>query len=167
MTLIITMMRTTLIAATATITMANVFTARFPHSISEEAINHDLFEEILKEVDIIASAAVNTLNDLIEANYIFERDPISDEFMSVYEDYSKVLEQFIADRFEFGTEKRVHTATVIAEYDRYCRYNGYDKTSTNREISNYVAGLDGVKRDKFRIDGSMPLSGFKGIGLKQ
>ncbi len=139
---------------------------RFPHSIKNEDKHLDLLDKLLVESDIIASTAVNTLKTLIESNYKFQTDPVSDDYMSVYAEHSKVLEHFIADRFVFGADKSVHTSAVISEYANYCRENGFDKTSTNREVSNYIAALQSVCRDKFRLNGSAPLCGFRGIGFK-
>lgn len=139
---------------------------RFPRSLSDEEKDTGLLKALMNEVDVIASVAVNTLSKLIADNYSFHEDPLSGEFMDVYESYSQILEQFVSDRLELNPKMCIHTADILSQYKKFCTDNGFDNTSSKREISNYIAALQGVKRDKFRLNGSPPLCGFRGVGLK-
>lgn len=138
----------------------------FPNSISDEDKDLTLESRMLKEKDTIFSAAINHLMELRKRHYIFTEDVESTEYFESYKESNQALKTFIKDRCTIDTDSKIHTRDFVSALKKYCADNALPYLYTNESINAYVSSIPGVVKKKFRINGSNPLNGFIGLGLK-
>ena len=138
----------------------------FNRSIPKKEFDLCLTDKLLKERDIIFSAAVDTVYDLMERNFKFTKAEDTKVAMKEYKTSQNVLSQFIKERCVISEECKIHTKDFFDAFKKYCRDNCYDYLFDKQSIRSYVTSLPGVKSGRFRKNGSSTLWGFKGIELK-
>lgn len=124
-----------------------------------------LEEKLWEERDVIFSLAVKALIELIQRDYIFTEPDDSKSFLQAMQRDATVLEDFIENECSISSKEQVHLRKILERFERFKTENGYDVKVSNREISQKIVSLDGVTRERFRMDGEN-LWGFRGIGLK-
>lgn len=126
-----------------------------------------LLEKIKGEVDVIFSAALNYLNDLIEDQIIFEQPEESKRFIAQYQANQDSLKLFIEDRCEINSELQIHRRKFVKHYQIYCRENILKVINDQMLKQLLLENYPSIRVDRFRVNGSGTLYGFKGIGLKE
>lgn len=139
---------------------------KFPHSIEDSNKDLNLFDSLYAERDIIFSSAIDEVSDIISSNYDFSIDDESNECFTIYKESQQALSTFVSERMDINPDYKVHLKDVVAAFKVYCRDNCIPNCYTEANIRYYLTGIPGVKSEKFRINGSNPLSGFTGIALK-
>jgi phage/plasmid-associated DNA primase len=138
----------------------------FKNGLNDGQKDLQLLKKLYEERDIIFSSAVDMLKDLAENRFVFEQDDDSTDYLNAYREEQQALPNFIAERCEVSPDNRIHTKEIIAEFKQYCKENSLTNCYSDRNISLYIADLQGVTRKKLRINNSNPLYGYEGIGLK-
>lgn len=139
----------------------------FNNSTPEHKRDRFLLEKLLEERNLIVRWALDGLHELIENNFKFTECNDTIVFKRKYMRELSNFPEFIDDMCilqPYNLELKVHRKTLYEAYKEYCKENGL-QALTRAEFWREVEKLN-VKSGKFRIDGSNPLMGFKGIALK-
>lgn len=139
---------------------------KFSHGFADMEKDLKLAEKLYNERNIIFSVALKTLPELISNNFVFAEDEDSTALLNSYKEMQHSLPCFIQERCVIDEELKVHTKDIVASFRQYCKENCIPCCYTDNDISCYIAGLGGVTRSKFRLNGSNPLAGFINIGLR-
>ncbi|NMM55573.1 DNA primase family protein [Paenibacillus aquistagni] len=140
----------------------------FGRSISEAEQDKFLLEKLYREKSEIVAWAIEGLKQLIKQNFIF---PECAEAIRIKKDYMMEMNNtkaFIEDMLVvdiFNKDLKIHRKELYDIYIDYCRSNSISAMARDdffREIKKL-----GVQEKKFRIDGSNPLSGYRGLALKE
>lgn len=150
----------------------SAFTSRivfliFNNTVSENKRNHQLLDDLWEERDFIVSWAMEGLTRLIENNYTFTECDEAQQFRKQYLKNMNNSLEFIKEQCSvdlYNNKLRIHRKDLYALYNHYCRENCVTPLE-KREFFEQVLSI-GVKGGKFRINGSSPLEGFIGLGLK-
>lgn len=138
----------------------------FPKSIPRENQDQDLLDKLWKERDSIFSTALDALVALKERNFIFTEPEDSLKLKQQLQLQEDSLETFIAERCVIGKEAKEHLVNLYEAFSEYCEENLLECTYTKMQFAQYLCRKPNIQRAKFRIDGSKPLSGMKGIRIK-
>lgn len=137
---------------------------RFLGSIKNDEINRNLLGELKCEADIIFSAAVNTLPQLLKNNFRFTTPIASSMFMEAYARSLNSVSLFMEECCEISGEKKVFSRTLYDAYVEFVKENMLYKHSEH-VFGMQIRSLNGVENKKIRIGKS--LQGYEGIGLKE
>jgi len=138
----------------------------FPYSISKEAQNPNLLEELLAEKDAIVSNAVDAYADLLENNFVFAETDSSREYLKKYFETADPIRTFVQDELVVHSEAKVHSQRLWQTFSAYCDDNGVDNTAFLKEkLYERLDHMKGVRKSKFRMY-SENKRGYVGIGLR-
>ncbi|OIK10238.1 phage/plasmid primase, P4 family [Bacillus sp. MUM 13] len=138
----------------------------FNNTVPAHERDYYLKEKLLAERDYIVSWAVEGLLRLINNNFIFTECKESKQFKMQYIKEMNTVPNFLETCCSIdkdNEELKTHKRDLYSFYIKFCKDNCY--TALNKyEFFNELKKLD-LKKVKFRINGSTPLEGFKGITL--
>ncbi|GGA49275.1 DNA primase family protein [Paenibacillus physcomitrellae] len=140
----------------------------FNHSVPESMRDKSLLDKILFERDYIVSWAIEGLYRLIENNFIFTESDESTQFKQQYVEEMNSVTQFVKDCCLIdlsNSDIKAHRRDLLPAYEEFCKANQIPILS-KEELWREISSL-GVKPGKFRINGSVPLLGFRGILLQK
>ncbi|WP_315794192.1 DNA primase family protein [Paenibacillus sp. BIC5C1] len=138
----------------------------FNHSIPEERRDKDLLGKILEEKSYIILWALDGLKRLKQRNFIFTESSDAIDYKKQFI-FESGITGFVEDccLIDVGDrEIKTHRKVLYDAYISYCK-NNQSKAMSSREFFNEIVKT-GVEPGKFRIDGTTPLAGFRGIMLK-
>lgn len=138
----------------------------FPKGLQDAEKDLTLEDTMFDERNIIFSASVKALMELKKRNFVFTEDPESCKYLDSYKESNQALIAFVKECCVFGKECKVHVKDFIDSFKKYCSKNAIAYLYTNESINSYISSFENVQMKKFRLNGSTPLNGFKGIGLK-
>ncbi len=137
----------------------------FPTEIPKSEMERNLLKHLTEEADAIFFRAMVELKGLIDNNFSFVILPDSENILDDYAFQSLNIDVFVDEQCEKGNNCRVHTVTLYEAYKKFCRENAV--TPISRALfSQKIDSLIGVRHGRFRMNGSNPMRGFEGIGLK-
>lgn len=137
----------------------------FPKSISKESQDTMLADKLWSERDGIFSEAIDALVDLVKNNFTFSEPQDSNKMKQDLHAQEKALDYFLSERCKFAPGAKEHLVTLYESYIEYCHDNLIEMRYTKATFSQFLSQLPGIKRAKFRISGSKPLSGVYGLRL--
>lgn len=126
-----------------------------------------LLEKMKKEVNVIFSVALKSLNSLIDNQMVFKQPKESKVFIEQYQADQDSLKLFIEDCCEINNDLKIHKCDFIKFYHIYCRKNILETIADRMIKQLLLENYPSITVDRFRVNGSGSLYGFKGIGLKQ
>lgn len=144
--------------------LRRIVVVRFTTKIPVKDIN--LEKKLWEERDVMFSLAVNALIELIRREYEFTKTEDSEVFFQTMRRDATALDDFIESECIRGGQAQVHLVKLIERFEQFQTENGYDVRISTRELSQKIASLEGVTREKFRMHGKA-LWGFKGIRLME
>ena len=126
-----------------------------------------LLEKMKKEVNVIFSVALKSLNSLIDNQMVFKQPKESKAFIEQYQADQDSLKLFIEDCCEIENDLKIHKCDFMKFYHIYCRKNILETIADRMIKQLLLENYPSITVDRFRVNGSGSLYGFKGIGLKQ
>lgn len=138
----------------------------FNNTIPEERRDKSLMDKLIAEKPFIVQWALNGLRELMENNLIFTESEDAHVFKRQYISEMNNVSEFVSDRCVVDPNNhdyKIHRKHLYPAYVQFCRDNGL-KALSKEEFYIEIIKLN-VKPDKFRINGSSPLRGFRGIKL--
>ena len=126
-----------------------------------------LLEKLKEEVDVIGSLSMDALMDLKANNFEFVELEDAETYKGEFARQGAVFQDFVKECCEISEDFKVHLTALWDYFQKYCHENLQELRMTKTEFSQNVAKIEGIKREKFRICGSRPLWGFKGIRIKR
>ena len=126
-----------------------------------------LLEKLKEEVDVIGSLSIDALIDLKTNNFEFVKLADAETYKGEFARQGAVFQDFVKECCEISEDFKVHLTALWDCFQRYCHENLQELRMTKTEFSQNVAKIEGIKREKFRICGSRPLWGFRGIRIKK
>lgn len=138
----------------------------FPKSISRENQDLSLLDKLWDERDSIFSTALDALVELRKRNFVFTQPDDSLKLKQQLQIQEDSLENFISERCIIDKDSKEHMVVLYNAFCEYCDENLLECTYSKMQFAQYLCRKPNIQRAKFRIDGSKPLSGMKGIRLK-
>lgn len=138
----------------------------FPKSISQERRDLKLLDKLWEERDSIFSEALDALVELKTRNFIFTEPEDSLKIKQQLQLQEDSLDSFLLERCVMDKDAKEHLITLYDAFCEYCSDNLLDCVYTKSQFSQFLCRKPNIRREKFRIDGSKPLSGMKGVRLK-
>lgn len=138
----------------------------FPKSIPRERQDLSLLDKLWDERDSIFSEALDALVELKKRNFIFTEPEDSLKLKQQLQLQEDSLDTFISERCVMDKDAKEHLVELYNAFSEYCEDNLLDCVYTKMQFSQYLCRKPNIRREKFRINGSKPLSGMKGIRLK-
>lgn len=138
----------------------------FTKSISRENQDLGLLDKLWGERGSIFSEALDALVELKKRNFIFTEPEDSKKLKQQLQVQEDSLDTFIAERCIIEKEAREHLVELYSAFCEYCDENLLECIYSKTQFSQYLCRKPNIRREKFRINGSKPLSGMKGIRLK-
>lgn len=138
----------------------------FNQSVPEERRDKALLEKLMNEKNYIIMWAIEGLRRLEQQNFVFTESSDAIEFKNQFIAESGIT-GFIEDCciIDVGDrELKTHRKPLYETYISYCK-NNQSKAMSSKDFFNEVIKT-GVEPAKFRIDGTTPLAGYRGIKLK-
>lgn len=138
----------------------------FSNTIPEERRDKTLMDKLINEKTYIVEWALDGLRELMKNNLIFTESEKAHAFKLRYINEINNVSEFVRDWCHIDLENedcKVHRKTIYPTYKQYCRDNGY-KAISKQEFFIEILKMN-VKSGKFRVDGSTPLQGFRGMRL--
>ncbi len=138
----------------------------FVREIPPEKRDMGLLQKLLNERDIIFSAALNTLPDLVKSGYDF-REP--DECKRIIERYRAALhtaDSFIQECCKADENGSVSSVLLFRRYCVWCSENGVDPDGQKTFYSRVRAFSPSIRDGKVWHNGSR-VNGFRGLSLGQ
>lgn len=138
----------------------------FNHTVPEKQRDKNLLDKLLSEIDIIACWAVEGLMRLRQNNFIFTESEDALLFKHQYSSELNNVPSFLNSNCTINTSNhdlKVHRVPLFQAYQQFCSENGH-RILSKQEFYREIAKT-GVTSSKFRINGSKPLDGYKGIML--
>lgn len=137
----------------------------FPNSILKENQDLMLVDKLWSERDSICSEAIDALVELAKNNFTFSEPQDSKKMKQDLYAQERTLDYFLSERCKFEPNARAHLVSLYEAYVEYCHENLIEMRYTKATFSQFLSQLPGIKRAKFRISGSKPLSGVYGLRL--
>lgn len=138
----------------------------FPKSISQERQDLRLLDKLWEERDSIFSEALDALVELKKRNFIFTEPEDSLKIKQQLQLQEDSLDSFLSERCVMDKDAKEHLVTLYDAFCEYCSDNLLDCVYTKSQFSQFLCQKPNIRREKFRINGSKPLSGMKGLRLK-
>lgn len=138
----------------------------FPVSIPKEKQNLQLLDELWNERDAMFSNALDALVDLKKRNFRFTEPNDSLRLKKQLLSNGSALEDFLNQRCIFLPDAKEHLVTLYESFIEYCNENLLDMHYTKTAFSQNLSRHRRLQHAKFRLNGSAPLAGIKGIRLK-
>lgn len=139
----------------------------FNTSIQEDQRDKSLMDKLINEKTYIVEWALEGLRELMKNNLIFTESKEAHAFKLRYINGLNNVPEFTRDMCHIDLldeDCKVHRKTLFPIYKQYCHDNGY-KPLSKQEFYVEISKLN-VNTGKMRINGSMPLEGFRGIRLQ-
>lgn len=138
----------------------------FGNSITADRRDPYLLEKLLAEKDTIVSWALASVPRLVKSKFQFATPQIANDYLERYAIEVNSVSKFLKDciRIEEDTNKKLHTKTLLSLYHAFCLRNAVQPQS-DQELKSAIGTLPGVLYSKFRIDGSAPAYGYKGLSV--
>lgn len=138
----------------------------FPRSIARENQDLSLLEKLWDERDCIFSSALDALVGLKKRNFIFQEANDTVKLKNQLRTQERSLDSFISEYCVIDKNGKEHLTTLFEAFHTYCEENLLECRCSKTQFSQYLCRRSDIQREKFRIAGSKPLSGMKGIRLK-
>ena len=137
----------------------------FPHHVPPDKRNPNLIADLVMEKSVIVSWALTELPQLINSNYAFAKPVLAVEYLKRYAQDINSVEDFIKDCIALGaTDDKVHTNVLWEGYKKYCNHNAINPQPL-QTLKTSLSLLNGVTYGKFRVLGSPPAYGYRGLKL--
>lgn len=140
----------------------------FNNSIPENQRDKSLIKKLLSEKDFIVKWAIEGLEDLVDNDYVFMESEDARRFKERYISQLNNVQEFARDRCITDINDRdmkTHRKQLYPAYKGFCQENGLRAVS---KVEFYVEIEKlGIEASKFRLNGSAPLWGYRGIELKE
>lgn len=138
----------------------------FPIGISRSEQDNSLIEKLFEERDCIFSSALDALVDLRKRDFVFREPRDTQKIKRQMRLQEHALDSFLSYCCIMEKEAKEHLVTMYESFSDYCKNNALELRYTATQFSQYLCQKPEIEHGKFRIDGSKPLSGMKGIRLK-
>ena len=138
----------------------------FPVSIPKEKQDMLLSKKLWEERNSIFSAALDELCLLVEDDFKFKEPEDSKKMKDQIRSKSNCLQDFVNEHCLFDEDSEVHFVSLYDAFRDYCTDNLLDVKLTKTQFSQKISQMPGIVRGKFRIRGSRPLHGVRGMRLK-
>lgn len=138
----------------------------FDKTIPVEQRNHHLLNDLSNDRDYIFSRAIEKLPNLIACNYRFIELPENNSRLHAYNESHNVFSLFIREMCNLTLDAKIHKTILWESFHTFCMENGFDVYYERDLFLDKVLSLQNISSERFRINGSNPLAGFKGIELK-
>jgi P4 family phage/plasmid primase-like protien len=138
----------------------------FERAIPDDKKDRELLNKLLKEKDVIFSAAIDQLPDLVASGYDFKEPEASKRIIELYRSALHTAESFLHDCYVVDSSGSVSSVKLYNHYLRWCEANGMEpdkKQMFYAKVRSYASGIDDSKvySEGHRVNG------FKGIRLKK
>jgi putative DNA primase/helicase len=140
---------------------------KFSKAVEVEKKDTGLLEKLIFEADIIFSIAIDELYDLVISGFNFCKPEDSLIYIEEYRVMQNLIKDFLNEFCIFGDGEREHVSKLLEEYQNFYTQNGGVGKINQYQVSDFFSNIPGVKRIRFRKEGSASLHGFAGIGLKK
>ena len=138
----------------------------FPVSIPKDKQDVKLLEKLEKEKDAIFSDALDELSELYKNGFSFEIPEDTRELKDRLASRGNVVEEFINECCIMSPQEKVHMTELYSAFVNFCEDNFFDVQVKKSVFSQKIFRNKNLTHGKFRINGSKPLSGVKGLRLK-
>lgn len=138
----------------------------FTKSIPRENQDLGLLDKLWGERDSIFSEALDALVELKKRNFIFTEPEDSLKQKQQLQLREDSLDTFLSDCCIMDQDAKEHLINLYDAFCEYCSDNLLDCVYTKMQFSQFLCRKPNIRREKFRINGSKPLSGMKGIRLR-
>lgn len=138
----------------------------FDKAIPKEKCDPMLFSKLLGERDIILSAAIKTLPELISSGYDFSEPDESKAIIDRYRAALHTADSFLDEACEVGENAAVSSVALFQSYNEWCSRNGLEADGQKTFYSRVRAHDSNIKDGKVMFNGSR-VNGFRGLGFKQ
>lgn len=139
----------------------------FPVSIPKEEQDMQLSQKLWEERDSIFSNALDELSYLVADGFKFTEPDDSRKMKDQIRSKSHCLQDFIDERCVIEKDAEEHFTTLYDAFKDFCTENLLDVKLTKSQFSQKISQMPGNVRGKFRIRGSRPLYGVRGMRLKK
>ncbi|WP_127484285.1 DNA primase family protein [Paenibacillus ehimensis] len=139
----------------------------FNQSVEEKDRDKGLFEKIQSEKSFIVRWALEELRELERNDFIFTECGDALQFKKQFSESLDSVAQFFKYMCEIdpnNKELKAHRKQLYSAYTQFCKDNCI-KACSQSEFFGEVIKM-GVKKDKFRMNGSNALRGFRGIKVE-
>ncbi len=138
----------------------------FENEIPKSKRDRDLLNKLLQERDIIFSAALDQLPDLIRSGYDFKEPERCKKIIDGYRVALHTAEHFLSERCVLCKEGTVSSVLLYKQYFLWCTENGLEPDGQKTFYGHVRIYSAGITEGKVIADGSR-VNGFRGIALKQ
>lgn len=138
----------------------------FPVSIPKNQQDVELLEKLKNEKNSIFSEAIDELVKLYDNGYCFETPEDTVNFKKQIASRGNVVEEFLADACVIEPQAKIHMCDIYEKFQSFCRENCIEVKVTKSMFLQKILRIKGLEHGKFRIAGSKPLAGIKGVRLK-
>ena len=136
----------------------------FTKEIPEKERDRELLQKLLEEKDIIFSAAMNKLSDLVQSGFDFKEPKESKEIIAVYRKAMHTAESFLCDCCKVDESGSVSSVELYRQYVCWCSENGMDADGQKNFYAKVRAFSTAIRDSKVQHNGKR-VNGFRGIRL--
>lgn len=136
----------------------------FDRSIPRRQQDRQLPDKLWWERDAIVTLALQSMQEVMERNFLFTLPADSKAFLRSFADRSNILQGFLEEVCVLAPRARVFNVDLWNAFSDYCDRNGLDRLSRS-QLYDLLSGVPGVIAKRIRI-GSENRQGHMGIGLK-
>lgn len=137
----------------------------FTKEIPPEKRDLNLLEKLMEERDIIFSAALNTLPDLVKSGFDFHEPDACKRIIERYRAALHTADSFLADCCELKENGSVSSVQLFRRYTAWCAENGIDADGQKTFYSR-VRAYDARIKDSKVYHNGVRVNGFRGIALR-
>lgn len=124
--------------------------------------NLNLKDELIKEIDIIFSLALDKLKKLIESGYQFSLSDTSKEILSHKRKEILNTSEFISENFTLDSTEEISSVQLYNSYQKWCENNGIVAEGKKIFYSKVKEFSITIKYTKVMVNGKK-VNGFKGL----
>ena len=138
----------------------------FTKEIPEKERDRELLQKLLEEKDIIFSAAMNQLSDLVQSGFDFKEPKESKEIIAVYRKALHTADSFLSDCCKVDESGSVSSVELYRQYLCWCSENGMEAEGQKSFYAKVRAFSSVIRDSKVQHNGKR-VNGFRGIRLKE
>ena len=138
----------------------------FDKAIPKEKCDPMLLSKLLGERDIILSAAIKTLPELISSGYDFSEPDESKAIIDRYRAALHTADSFLDEACEVGENATVSSVALFQSYKEWCSRNGLEADGQKTFYARVRAYDSKISDGKVMHNGSR-VNGFRGLSFKQ
>ena len=139
---------------------------QFDKTIPKEKRDPMLLSKLMEKRDIILSAAVKTLPELIRSGYDFCEPEESKAIIVRYRAALHTADSFLEEYCEINAEATVSSVALFQSYNEWCLRNGLEADGQKTFYARVRAYDSNIKDGKVFHNGNR-VNGFRGLGFKQ